>query len=346
MLKYIYLFLVILIISGCTANQYLPKTNDEKIYLISSSSAYDENVVEKIIQKFSQEGFIVNTKYLNQQTTELGYVNTDQKRAETLVSALSDPDVHYLWFIRGGAGALNLYPALMASKEKIKRMPAKIAIGFSDVTAVEYFTQNELKWPSIHGVLASYNKEVSGEDSIISRNNSILEIPMIIKKGVEYSGLELINNRSRKNISGIISGGNLTLIQSLFSTKYEINYQNKILIFEDTGVSYRQLDRTLHQLLFKKNFAPHAIIFGQFYPEKSAEKDKLLYKKVITNFAKQASFPVFYYPFFGHGATNQPFIIGNNADIICSEQSSFCSIKQKGIKQKNYRKVQWLRNES
>lgn len=332
MMKYFFLFFIILGVSGCVDTQYHTNTNrGKKIYLISSSSAYDDRVVEEITQKFSLAGFTVNTKYLNQQPTDLGYVNTDQQRGETLVSALTDPDVQYLWFIRGGAGALNLYPALMANKEKIKRTAIKIPIGFSDVTAIEYFVQNELKWPSIHGILASYNKEVSGEDSVVSKNSSILEIPMAIKNGVEYTTLEPLNSQSKKNIAGIVSGGNMTLIQSFFSTQYEMDYHNKILIFEDTGVSYRQLDRTLHQLLFKEKFAPRAIIFGQFYPEASSEKDKLLYKKVITSFANQVSFPVYYYPYFGHGATNQPFIIGNKANITCAEQSRFCSIRQKGL---------------
>src|SRR5689334_629749 len=93
------LFLFLFSISALAA------TNKETVHLIASSTQYDEHLVPKIIKMFNDKGYNVDTKYLDQQVSDLGYVNTDKIRAETLVAALKDSNVKYLWFIRGGAGA-------------------------------------------------------------------------------------------------------------------------------------------------------------------------------------------------------------------------------------------------
>ncbi|WP_238493705.1 LD-carboxypeptidase [Pantoea ananatis] len=53
--------------------------------------------------------------------------------------------MYYLWFVRGGSGALNLYPALHSSRKRISSStPPKNIVGFSDVTAVHSFVDHEL----------------------------------------------------------------------------------------------------------------------------------------------------------------------------------------------------------
>lgn len=79
------------------------------VFLIASSSQYDDNVIPEIETAFSRQCYVVDKRYLDQKPTRLGYVNIVEKRARTLINALSDRNVHYLWFVRGGSGALNLY---------------------------------------------------------------------------------------------------------------------------------------------------------------------------------------------------------------------------------------------
>lgn len=77
--------------------------NDEKtkIYLIASSSQYNEDIISKIRMAFNQAGYNVDTTYIDQPPTQLGYVNTDKLRAKTLIKALSDDNVKYLLFVKG-----------------------------------------------------------------------------------------------------------------------------------------------------------------------------------------------------------------------------------------------------
>lgn len=312
----------------------------ETIYLISSSSAYDETYIPKISQAFENKDFNVNTQYLKQQLSDFGYVNTDHERAKNLIAALKNDQVKYLWFVRGGSGALNLLPKLHAASDQIKKSTPKVLIGFSDVTAIHYFVNQELGWKSIHGTTAATGKIMNAPASVhtITQNTNIYEenqkdvvneIFSTMQNGVHYQGLLPLNHTAKSQFyDGMLTGGNLTLVQTLFSTKFERSWNDQIILLEDISVTYKQLDRLLHQILFKKDFQPKAIVFGQFYPSKTNDGERLIYKEVIRNFAEQSQIPVYYYPYFGHGKINKPFILGEKAHIACPEDSDYCSIFQ------------------
>ncbi|MBT0723456.1 LD-carboxypeptidase [Rosenbergiella sp. S61] len=344
------LLVLVLSLSGCTTTSpamvkkttLLSEAPERKVcsgqkgtvFLIASSSQYDENVIPEIETAFSHQCYAVDKRYLDQKPTRLGYVNTDEKRAKTLINALSDRNVHYLWFVRGGSGALNLYPALCASRQRISASTPKILVGFSDVTAIHSFVGHELNWPSVHGVLASYNKEMHeiNNSKKLSMNNSLNEVFEALSHGINYTGIEPMNRKAVKTVSGKLDGGNLTLVQSLFSTVYEGSYSDKIMMLEDTGVTAKQLDRTLHQIAYSRKFHPRGVIFGQFYGLNASEGEQSLYRYVIKQFAERVNYPVYYYPEFGHAETNQPFILDYQASIICSSAYRLCSLTQAPVK--------------
>lgn len=330
------LFCLIGIILLTVSEAAIATNNKETVYLIASSTQYDEQVVPKIIKMFNEKGYNVDTKYLDQQVSDLGYVNTDKVRAETLIAALKDNNVKYLWFVKGGGGAFNLFPDLYKSKDEIKNTNSKIVIGFSDVTAVHYFVNKYLGWPSMHAAIAASNKDmyVINKENKMNMNNSVDEVFNAIKKGVNYDGLIPLNKQAEKGISGILNGGNLTLIQSFFSTEYEKYLPDEILAIEDVGVTYRQLDRTLHQIEYKKDFQPKAIIFGQFYSLNATDADKLIFKTTIEDFASRYAVPVYYYPYFGHGETNDPLIFSTPVNIQCAQSEEYCQLTQPMIEPK------------
>lgn len=308
----------------------LANTDKETVYLIASSTQYDEHVVPKIIKMFNEKGYNVDTTYLDQQVSDLGYVNTDINRAETLIAALKDDHVKYLWFIRGGAGAFNLIPSLYNNKDEIKNAKPKIIIGFSDVTAVHYFINKYIGWPSMHAVVAKENKEMyeAHNENKTNKNNSVDEVFNAIKVGVNYDGLIPLNKQAEQGVSGLLAGGNLTLVQSFFSTEYEKYLSDEILVLEDVGITYRQLDRKLHQIEYKKDFQPKAIIFGQFYPLTATDAEKQIFKTTLEAFANRYAAPVFYYPYFGHGETNNPLLLSSPATIRCDGIDEYCQLTQ------------------
>lgn len=304
------------------------------VHLISSSSEYDEHNIPDIVSAFKRQGFQVNRQYLDQQVSDFGYVNTDRARAENLVKALTDDDVEYLWFVRGGSGALNLLPHLFANLTNIHGACEKILVGFSDVTAIHDFINKHVGWRSVHGIVAANNKDIyqrQGEKGI-NMNTGLRQTFDAITHGVSYPGILPLNTPARAGVSGVLMGGNLTLLQSLFSTRYEKYLRDEILLLEDTSVTYKQLDRALHQLQYKEDFTPNAIIFGQFYPLSASDEERLIFKSVIRDFADATPIPVYYYPYFGHGATNNPMLLKHQAVITCPAEQEYCTLRQPAIR--------------
>ncbi|MGS4880950.1 LD-carboxypeptidase [Photobacterium damselae] len=137
-------------------------SNINNVALVSSSTQFDDSQLPQIQQNLEQKGYNVSLQYLDQVISDFGYVNTDQKRAKDLIRALTDDNIDILWFVRGGGGALNLLPYLEQHKDELKSAKPKVLVGFSDVTALHHFVNQELGWPSIHGVTAATNLEMGG----------------------------------------------------------------------------------------------------------------------------------------------------------------------------------------
>ncbi|MCG3865509.1 MULTISPECIES: LD-carboxypeptidase [unclassified Photobacterium] len=301
-----------------------------QIALISCSTQYDEQSVNNVVDTFIAHGYMVTTKYLNQVISDIGYVNTDQERANNLIAALLDPTIDVLWFFRGGGGALNLIPFLHAYKTQLLEIKPKMIVGFSDVTAIHSFINNELGWQSVHAVNASTNKATNG-----GNEQPIPDLKTLINEGVSYNNVLPLNDLAKSaSVTGLLIGGNHTLVSATFGTHYQPDFSNKVLLLEDIGVTYRQLDRYLQQLLFLKDFDVSAIVFGQYYNMDPNDQDRLMYKHVLEQFAQQLGKPVYYFPFIGHGKYNQPVIFGRQVSLQRHEinehgmPSDYCSFNQ------------------
>ena len=118
------------------------------------------------------------------------------------------------------------------------------------------------------------------------------------------------------------------MVYSTFSTKYEPDWNGKILFVEDVGVSYRQLDRNLHQLLYKKDFNVKGIIFGRTFPLDPTTEQILIYKTALKNFAEKFKKPVYYYPVIGHGRKNKPLLLNHKTEIKCNIKEYYCTLTQ------------------
>ncbi len=284
----------------------------KNLALIACSTQFDPLQVPQVTAILAQHGYQVSCHYLQQNISDFGYVDTDQARAHNLIQALLDPTIDVLWFYRGGGGALNLLPYLHRYKQQLLTIPEKVIVGFSDVTAIHSFLNNELGWRSIHGVNANNHLEME-----TANQQPLPDIAALITEGIEYNNVLPLNVLAQQttSISGTLIGGNHTLVAATFGTHYQPDFNDKILILEDIGVTFRQLDRYLQQFLFLKDVNVTAIIFGQYYSTEPTDQERIMYKAVLQRFAEQYNKPVYYFPFFGHGKYNQPFILGDTVTL-------------------------------
>jgi muramoyltetrapeptide carboxypeptidase len=275
----------------------------------------------------TEEGNLIRlTAYLNSsldvsmpediQGAELPYhANSDDKRAELLIRALSAGDNKVTWALRGGYGSARLLRYLENSPVPAQR---KLFVGYSDMTFVHLFLSQKWQWPSIHGAMAA---ELLSP--LKNPRNFLLLGHVLSGKQTKpsYNGLVPLNEAARNvdKVHGKVTGGNLTLLSASLATSWQLEANNKILIIEDVfsddnaSIAY-QIDRDLTHLeqagVFK---SVAAVIFGTF---KSTDKHVDF---SLNRFANAIDAPVFQASWFGHGEDNYPIVLNWDSAITCND---------------------------
>lgn len=241
------------------------------------------------------------------------FANTDEQRFAELKNALNDPDVDVIWCLRGGYGVIRLLPEL---QKMAKPSKPKLVIGFSDITLLLIFLQQEWGWDVIHGPVAFQGAfaKVSSEDleklrDLIFGNISSISIEDLtpINKVAEQA----------QEINASIIGGNLTLISRIFGTSFQMNCAGKILLLEDVGEPFRKVDGIFEQFFLQKNFEdnlPAAVIIGDISADKPEEIPEI--NASIQRFAAKLAgknIPVLHCLNIGHGKSNHPLPMGPKA---------------------------------
>ena len=137
-----------------------------------------------------------------------------------------------------------------------------------------------------------------------------------------------MSNLVPEQLSGKITGGNLSLIQRSIGTPWQIQTNNKIVFFEDIHEKpYRvaeMLDHLRHVGCFSQ---AKAVIFGDFSPGdiNTASSDQSLnciqdhktkLNLVFSDFANTVHCPVFYGLQCGHIKNNFPIQLNQDASIV------------------------------
>jgi len=196
----------------------------------------------------------------------------------------------------------------------------KIFIGYSDITALHIFFNQEWGWKTIHGPslieLVLDKKDIS----------SMLKLARIITHKVKETTVENIIplNKIAKNTSKIdasLTGGNLTMVTTSLGTKWFIKAEGKILFLEDVGAKPYQIDRLLNHLKQAKVFeGVKAIIFGSF------DQDDKSTMEVLKIFAEEIKIPVFKTDRLGHQKFNDPIICNSPSFIAPSAKNGYFNL--------------------
>jgi len=219
-------------------------------------------------------------------------------RVQDLHLAFSDKEVKGIFAARGGYGAGRLLPLL--DYGMIQRN-AKVFVGFSDVTALHVALNQVCRMVTFHGPMAgscfgggeldtasmeAFKRAVFGckwpqtafttiyGDERNSRLRDAAPADAISTRPHAYSqGNAAVANTHLTVLhpgcaSGILTGGNLSVIASLLGTPYEIKTRGRILFLEEIGETPYRVDRLLLQLKLAGKFRDaEGIVFGDFVPE-------------------------------------------------------------------------------
>ena len=113
-----------------------------------------------------------------------------------------------------------------------------------------------------------------------------------------------------------ILGGNLTVLCSLQGTPHGLALDRpSVLLIEDVGEPYYRIERAFTQLLQSIHTSNlKAVVLGDFYqcPQKNVPQT---IAEIVTEHLEALNIPLYQCDWFGHGAVNRPFWIGQKGKI-------------------------------
>lgn len=188
---------------------------------------------------------------------------SDQERLDDFQNALEDPSVAAIFCVSGGYGALRLLPLLDFGQ--IRENP-KVFLGSGDNDAILLAINKLTGLVVFHGpnideisdkeTFDSVRRTLSGDDA--ERHIYCRKPNEPAYKGVNYA----LNGRT---CAGIVCGGNLSALSSLFGTRYQPELQDKILVLDDFAERNSILDRWFTTLYLAGSLNQVAgIAFGAF----------------------------------------------------------------------------------
>lgn len=192
---------------------------------------------------------------------------SDRQRAEDIMMMFADEEVDAVLCMRGGYGCNRIIPYL--EHFKFEKYP-KPFIGYSDITYLHIFLNQFHQLITYHGPML--------KDLLTKNQTTTQHFLETIMGEMSFDMIDVpYYNRNLCPASGILVGGNLTIICSTLGTSYEIDTCGKILFIEEVNEPVYAIDRLLMQLKYSGKLDDAAgIILGDFNVYDKKETDKLL----------------------------------------------------------------------
>lgn len=226
---------------------------------------------------------------------------SDLERAEDINRMFADPEVAAIMGLRGGWGSARILKHL--DWEIIAANP-KALIGHSDLTALLNTINQKTGMVTFLGPMAGYDMgriptpfKRRWFRKVLMEPTSPLDIP----RG--RSGRKWLSLSSGTPVEGRIVGGNLSIVNSLMGTPYEIQCTDSILVLEDVDEEPYKIDRMLCQLANAGKLDQAAgIVIGRCVNCESSGRMKYTYRlmEVLEGWFAGAGKPVIYGPPVGH----------------------------------------------
>jgi muramoyltetrapeptide carboxypeptidase len=241
------------------------------------------------------------------------FAGDDELRTKDLQRFIDDESIKAIFAARGGYGTMRIIDHVDFSR--FAQNP-KWVIGFSDITVLHAHIYNNYNIQSIHGQMPINIPDASAK-SLETLRKALFGEELIYE--VKPNPL----NRTGDG-SGVLIGGNLSLLVAVSGSASDMDYSGKVLFIEDVGeylYSTDRLLRTLDRAGKLKNLAglivggftgvkDNDIPFGQTVPE------------IIMEVVKNYNYPVCSDFPAGHIPDNRSLVIGKVVALSVAAQQS------------------------
>ena len=241
------------------------------------------------------------------------YSGTDRERAADLQTMLDDREIRAIICARGGYGTVRIVDSLNFN---VFEQHPKWIVGYSDITVLHSHIQTQLGIETLHATMPINFTDPGSEAATES-----------LRKALFGESLEYLTDphplNSTGNASGVLTGGNLSILYSLIGTPSDILTQDKILFLEDLDEYLYHMDRMMMNL---KRSGKFSSIKGLIVGGLSKMNDNTIpfgktAEQIITEYASEFPIPVcFNFP-AGHIADNRALIMGREVQLIVGQNN-------------------------
>ncbi|MEA3448489.1 MAG: LD-carboxypeptidase [Bacteroidota bacterium] len=287
-------------------NYPAPLIKGDRIEIVSPAGKIAPSLIDAAGKRITAGGYRVSISPHAKGSFHT-YSGTDEDRLADLQHALDNPEVKAVCCARGGYGSMRIVDTINfdAAVEQQKWL-----IGYSDITALHVAAFNH-GLASLHGIMAK--DLVSGSSEAVNHffaslrgDNPDLQAPS-----------HPLNRMGKA--TGVLLGGNLSMLYALRGTAYDIDWNGAILFIEDIGEHLYHLDRIMQNLRLGgklKNLA--GLLVGQFTDMQDTEFGKSAYD-IIAEAVSDYRYPVAFDMPFGHVAYSRSLLHGANAGLECRD---------------------------
>ncbi len=239
------------------------------------------------------------------------FAGDDDLRARDLQRFIDDDSIKAIIAARGGYGTVRMIDKVDFSR--FAQNP-KWLVGFSDITVLHTHLLSNYNAQTIHGQMPVNIPDASARSLETLRK-------ALFGEELSYRFTSHALNRSGKG-SGILVGGNLSLLIAVSGSVSDLDYNGKILFIEDVSEYLYAIDRMMRNLkragklqhlagLIVGSFSDvkdNDIPFGQTVPE------------IIMDVVKEYNYPVcFDFP-AGHIPDNCSLILGKTLNLSVKDK--------------------------
>ena len=236
------------------------------------------------------------------------FAGSDALRLQDVQWALDLPEVKAIWCARGGYGTVRIVDDL--NFEAFRKYP-KWVIGYSDITVLHSHLHN-LGYETLHAMMP-VNMEFREEE----RKESVASLKKaLFGEKITHAFARSPHNRKGR-VSGVLVGGNLTLLESLLGSDSEVLTDGKILFLEEVGEYKYHIDRLLRSLKRAgalKN-CKALLVGGMSQIKKNNPAYGQLVEELILEVVEDTSYPVIFDVPAGHDPENRALFMGRNVEI-------------------------------
>jgi muramoyltetrapeptide carboxypeptidase len=217
-----------------------------KVAVVAPSGPFEPRWLDEGCRVLAGWGLDLHRVPPRDPAARFGYLAAaDRDRAASLQAAWLDPQVEAVFCARGGYGSQRMVDLLdwaaMAS------VPAKLFVGFSDVTALHEAFWQRLRLGTLLGPNVA-SPSFAADQSAQQHLKEALFAPGAPARFAAPASGRLVPGLAR----GITAGGNLTLIAAGLGSadgRERGGFAGCIVLLEDVGEQLYRLDRMLTQLL-------------------------------------------------------------------------------------------------